>query len=177
MATKHDFHKMVIGRSEELHFIGIDLRNIPAKVDTGAYRSAIHASDIVLNKDTGVLSFNLLTGHPVCGIAEHTVQTKGFNKVVVENSFGHGENRYEVKLRVKLASKVFTAQFTLANRSKKVYPVLLGRKLLSHRFIVDSSNSSLNRVELKKQYGISFPKDEDDGRVTLDSVTVNGLGI
>lgn len=172
MATKHDFHKMIVGRSEELHFIDIDLRGIPAKVDTGAYRSAVHASDITLDEEAGVLSFKLFAGHPVCGSAQHVVETKDFRKVVVENSFGHGEDRYEVKFRVKLGSKIFTAQFTLANRSKKVYPILLGRKLLNHRFLVDTSSSSLNRVELKKRYGISFPKDEDDGRGTLDSITV-----
>lgn len=175
MATKHDFHKMIVGRSEELHFIDIDLKSIPAKIDTGAYRSAIHASDIVLNEESGVLSFKLLSGHPVCGTAEYRIETKDFNKVVVENSFGHGENRYEVKFRVKLGSKVFTAQFTLANRSKKVYPILLGRKLLNHRFLVDTANSSLNRVELKKRYGVTFPKDEDEGRELLDSVTVAEL--
>ncbi|MBX6334782.1 ATP-dependent zinc protease, partial [Candidatus Saccharibacteria bacterium] len=84
--------------------------------------------------------------------------------VWVENSFGHREDRYEVKMRVKLGPKVFTARFSLADRSKKIYPILLGRKLLNNRFLIDPAASSLNRVELKQKYGIDFPKDEEEGR-------------
>jgi len=35
----------IIGRAEEIDIVGTAL-GIPAKVDTGAYRSSIHASDI-----------------------------------------------------------------------------------------------------------------------------------
>ncbi len=163
MATKHDFHKVIIGRSEVLTFVGTDAITIPAKTDTGAYRSAVHASNITINEN-GSLSFDLLGGHPVCGAMTHRVTVTDYEKVGVANSFGHREERYEVKLKVKLGPKIFAAHFTLADRSKKVYPVLLGRKLLNHRFIVDSSESSLNRVELKRQYGISFPEDEEQRR-------------
>jgi hypothetical protein len=163
MATKHDFHKAVIGRSEELSFVDFDMQKIPAKTDTGAYRSAAHADQIKLAKN-GELSFRLLGNHPVCGSMAVTVKTDKYKIVRIENSFGHGQDRYEVRLRVKLGPKVFVAPFTLADRSAKIYPILLGRKLLNHRFLVDSAESSLDRVELKKKYGISFPKDEEDGR-------------
>lgn len=175
MATKHDFHKVIIGRSEEASFTDFGINKVPAKSDTGAYRSAIHASDIKLNEQTGVLSFDLLTGHPVCGTMGHRVETTTFKKVLVENSFGHGEERYEVRLRVKLGPKIFTAAFTLANRSKKVYPILLGRKLLSHRFLVDTSETSIDRIELKRKYGIDFPVDLDDGRIVLDSEQISKI--
>jgi len=33
--------------------------------------------------------------------------------------------------------------------------------MLNNRFLVDTSASQINRVELKKQYGISFPSDEE----------------
>lgn len=163
MATKHDFHKVIIGRSELLTFVGTEAVKIPAKTDTGAYRSAVHADNIILSDD-GVLSFDLLGGHPVCGTMAHRVTAEEFTTVWVANSFGHREQRYEVKLKVKLGPKVFHARFTLADRSKKIYPVLLGRKLLNHRFLVDSAETSLNRIELKQQYNIDFPNDEEEGR-------------
>lgn len=163
MASKHDFHKVIIGRSEVLTFVGSDAINVPAKTDTGAFRSAVHASNIIVNEQ-GVLSFDLLGGHPVCGAMAHRVEAEEFNKVMISNSFGHEEERYEVKLKVKLGPKVFHARFTLADRSKKIYPILLGRKLLNHRFLVDSSETSLDRVTLKRQYGIEFPNDEEEGR-------------
>lgn len=163
MATKHDFHKVIIGRSEVLTFVDQKIAQVPAKTDTGAFRSAVHATNIVENGD-GSVNFELLGGHPVCGAMSQAVTATEYKKVWVANSFGHREERFEVKLKVKLGPKVFQARFTLADRSKKIYPILLGRKLLNHRFLVDSAETSLDRVTLKKQYGIDFPQDEEDGR-------------
>ena len=160
MATKHDFHKVIIGRSEVLTFVGTAAVNVPAKTDTGAYRSAVHANNIT-EKD-GVLSFDLLGGHPVCGAMTHRISTTEYSKVGVVSSFGNREDRYEVKIKVKLGPKVFMARFTLADRSERLFPILLGRTLLNHRFLVDSAESSLNRVELKAKYGIEFPQDEEE---------------
>jgi hypothetical protein len=162
--ARSDFHKVVVGRAELLHIVDTAMGDIPAKVDTGAYRSAIHADNIHLSDDDKTLEFRVLGGHPVCGQLAATVTTQSFQKVWVSNSFGHREERYEVKLRVKLGPKVFLATFSLADRGKKIYPVLLGRKLLNGRFIVDTSHSQINRIELKKQYGIEFPIDEEEGR-------------
>ena len=163
MATKHDFHKVIIGRSEVLTFIGTDAVNVPAKTDTGAYRSAVHASNIVVNPD-GTLSFDLLGAHPVCGKMALQMTVSEYKTVWVANSFGHREERFEVKLKVKLGPKIFMAKFTLADRSKKIYPILLGRTLLNDRFLVDTSETSLDRITLKRAYGIDFPKDEEEGR-------------
>ncbi len=163
MASKHDFHKVIIGRSEVLTFVGTDAISVPAKTDTGAYRSAVHASNITVDENN-VLSFDLLGGHPVCGAMAHRVEAEDYKKVWIANSFGEREERFEVKLKVKLGPKIFHARFTLADRSKKIYPILLGRKLLNHRFLVDSSETSLDRVTLKRQYGIEFPNDEEEGR-------------
>ncbi len=162
MPSRSDFHKVIIGRSEVLTFVETDAVNVPAKTDTGAYRSAVHAANI--HEKEGVLTFELLGNHPVCGDMSRKLSTKNYSEVFVANSFGHREKRYEVKLKVKLGPKVFTDRFTLADRSKKIYPILLGRKLLNRRFLVDSSKSSLDRREIKKKYGIEFPKDEEEGR-------------
>jgi len=159
--ARTDFHKVVIGRSESLHFMNYAMSDIPAKVDTGAYRSAVHADDIRLSDDGKTLHFRLLGGHPVCGVLATEMSTDDFKIVSISNSFGHTEERYEVKLKVKLGPKIFPATFSLADRSKKIYPILLGRKMLNNRFIVDTSGSQIDRVELKKQYGISFPSDEE----------------
>ena len=163
MATKNDFHKVIIGRSEELAFVDFGVHEVPAKTDTGAYRSAVHADDIYVDED-GKLHFRLLGGHSVCGAMAVEASTEKFSKVTVANSFGHEEERYEVRLKVKMGPKVFTAPFSLADRSKKIYPILLGRKLLNGRFLVDSAESSLNRKELKQKYGVEMPNDEEDGR-------------
>lgn len=162
--ARTDYHKVIVGRAELLHFVEYDMPDVPAKVDTGAYRSAVHADRIKLSDDGKTLSFRLLGGHPVCGSLAQILTTDHFRKVWIDNSFGQREERYEVKLKVRLGPKVFWANFSLANRAKKIYPILLGRKLLNNRFLVDTARSQLNRIQLKRQYGITFPLDEEEGR-------------
>jgi hypothetical protein len=147
-----------------LSFVGHDILGVPAKIDTGAYHSAVHATHIKLSTDGKTLSFTLLGGHPVCDAFTADIKTKTFSKTRVTNSFGGEEMRYEVKLRVKLGPKVVTSPFTLTDRSKKVYPILIGRKMLNGRYVVDTAHSSVNRAELKKKYSIVFPVDEEGGR-------------
>jgi hypothetical protein len=154
--------KLTIGRSELIDFVDLGLQKIPAKIDTGAYRSAIHASSIKLDTDSGVLSFDLLAGHPVFGKDSVHIETNHFQMVTIENSFGHSEERYEVTLKVKMHKKIISTKFTLANRTKKIFPILLGRKLMNRRFIVDPSRTGIDRVKLKHEYKISFPVDEEE---------------
>jgi hypothetical protein len=137
------------------------MNDIPAKVDTGAYCSAVHADGIHLDK-SGTLCFRLLGSHPICGSMATDMTASHYKEVWIYNSFGQEEKRYEVRLKIKLGPKVFVTPLTLADRSKKIYPILLGRKLLNHRFLVDPSKSSLNRIDLKKKFGINFPIDEED---------------
>lgn len=162
MKKRSDFHKVIIGRAEELSLVDLGANNVPAKTDTGAYRSAIHASNIKLDTKTNILTFTLFKGHPMFDSLSAEVSTDNFKKVDIANSFGHREVRYEVKLRTKLGPKVFIASYTLADRSKKIYPILIGRKMLNGRFLVDTFETSVNRIELKNKYGVSFPKDEEE---------------
>lgn len=153
-------YPVIIGRSETIDIVG-HANGIPAKIDTGAFRSAIHGSNIrvVKRKDgSQVLKADLL-GHP---LSKTTIPMEfdRFEKVVVTNSFGHKESRYEVRLRVKLGPKVVTTLFTLADRSNNFFPILVGRKLLKRRYFVDSSQSGLsNRAELKKTFKGDLPDD------------------
>lgn len=161
--ARRDFHKFVIGRSERITLVDSHDNGVPAKVDTGAYRSAIHATNIV--EQNNALTFTLFGDHPVCSPMAHTMTCTDYTKVWVANSFGNREERYEVKLRVKIGPKIFKAKFTLADRSKKIYPILLGRTMLNGRFLIDTDQSAIDRVQLKKEYGIDFPTDEEEGRV------------
>lgn len=153
---------MIIGRAELISFPDSDLIFVPAKVDTGAYRSAIHAANIHVKQTPSgdVLAFDLLEGH-MCAPKTVHLEASEFARVAVENSFGHREDRYEVRLRVKIGPKVFLTGFTLADRSKKIYPVLLGRKFLRRRFLVDVNNTSIDRTALKERYNIQLPDDEE----------------
>lgn len=141
-------YQVIIGRFEHIDLVN-KLDTIPAKIDTGAYRSSIHVDSAELVEKAGkeYLRFTLL-GHPVF-TKKRTIETKSFQKRIVKSSSGHVQTRYEVKLKVRLGYKVFTTPFTLADRSNNVFPILIGRKALNERFLVDSSRAGLSRMELK----------------------------
>lgn len=127
----------IIGRNTLITVAGIE--NIPAKIDTGADSSSIWASNIVVTND-GQLQFSLLgpesslyTGERIA-LDEYKVRR-------VRNSTGHVTIRYCVKLPVIVENKRIRANFTLFDRSKNNFPVLLGRKTLKNRFLVDVSIS------------------------------------
>ena len=153
--------QVIIGRSEKLSFPEFVL-NVPAKIDTGAYRSSIHAKSVKLVKKGGkdVLKVELL-GHPTAPVV-YEKEFSEFETVSVTNSFGHEETRYEVKLRTKLGAKVFTTSFTLADRANNLFPILVGRKLLKNRYVVDVARTGVDRVKLKQEFGITSPIDEED---------------
>ena len=154
-------YNMIIGRAENIDIVDI-VPSVPSKIDTGAYRSSIHATKIkvVGEGDAKVLTFELL-GHPMSPV-KYPMEIKEFEEVSVTNSFGHEEKRYEVILRVKMGPKVFNTSFTLADRANNFFPILIGRKFLRNRFIVDVTKASVDRMKLKKEFGISTPMDEED---------------
>ncbi len=154
-------YPVIIGRAEPVDIVDTAL-GVPTKIDSGAFRSAIHASDIKVRNRGGeqVLSCNLL-GHP-CSPVLRKFETNDFQTVTITNSFGQEETRYEVSLKVKLGPKKFNTSFTLADRSNNLFPILAGRMLLKNRYMVDVSRSSVDRLKLKKEFGISAPDDAED---------------
>lgn len=124
----------IIGRAERVDFPELEMVGIPARVDTGAKTSAIWASGII--EENGRLQCVLLgpdsphyTGQ-VLTFDEYSVRT-------IASSIGEPEQRYVVKLLVRLKGRKIRASFTLANRAQQVYPMLIGRNILRGKFIVD----------------------------------------
>jgi hypothetical protein len=129
----HEIRK-VIGRAEKIHLPELGYISIPAKVDTGAKTSAIWASNI--HERDGGLAFTLFApGSPYYTGEEHF--SPHFTQVVVASSIGTEEGRYKVVTLVKLRGKKVRSSFTLADRSKQAYPVLIGRNVLRGKFLVD----------------------------------------
>ena len=124
----------IIGAAEKITFLDGGIRDLPIKIDTGAYRSSIWATNIY-EKD-GKLHFTLL-GPKSKYYSGQEVITDKYKIVRVENSFGHNQERYSVYLWVSIRGRKIKSSFTLANRSMKTYPALVGRKLLRNRFLVD----------------------------------------
>lgn len=141
-------YPVVIGRFEHVDVVD-KLDAVPAKIDTGAYRSAIHAYDIQLTKEKNKQYLKFTIGnHPSFG-KKRTLKTSVFREIEVLSSSGHKTKRYEVNLKIRLGYKIFQTSFTLADRTHHVFPILIGRKAIRSRFLVDVTRSGVNRKELK----------------------------
>ena len=137
--------KKTIGRTETVDFPELNISGIEAKVDTGAYTSAIHCTNIRIENRDGekTLCFEIFTH----GNEEESLQERCFQNYKrkrIKNSFGHIELRYIIKTRIKLFQHDYPIELSLADRTKMKYPVLLGRKMLYKRFIVDVSRKNLS---------------------------------
>ena len=128
--------KLTIGRREVVNFPMLGLYHITAKVDTGAYTTVLHCHDI--REENGILYFKLLDPtHPEYNEQEH--QFTDYYQKEIKNSFGEIENRFIIKTAIHIGNKRIRSLISLTDRGNMRYPVLIGRKLLKNRFIVDVS--------------------------------------
>jgi hypothetical protein len=124
----------IIGRADKMDLPEQGLFGIPAKTDTGAKTSAIWATNI--HERDGALVFTFFgPKSPLYTGQEQTA--KRFTRVMVASSIGAEQMRYKVILLVRIKGKKIRAAFTLADRSRQAYPVLIGRNVLRGKFLVD----------------------------------------
>jgi len=124
----------IIGRSTTIVINGI--RDVPAKVDTGADASSVWASDIRLESDG--LHFKLFGAHSKYFAGEEVVVPEGhFVQKRIVSSTGGREERYAVELPVVVEGQEATVVFSLSDRLTLAYPILLGCSFLAGRFLVD----------------------------------------
>lgn len=142
----------IIGSSEHVSFPTLQATDVAAKVDTGADVSSIWCSEIKKSKNQLECVFFGPKSPYYTG--EKFIFKEGEYKVSrVHNSFGENQRRYKVKIPVIISGRRVLASFTLADRSKKTYPVLIGRKLLARKFLVDVTATS-KRVAKKMKKAI-----------------------
>lgn len=128
--------KQTAGRRERVDFPELGLFGLTAKLDTGAYTTALHCHHVRI--ENGVLVFRLLDEtHPEYQDREHRFAE--FDRKQVRNSFGEEELRYIVRTRIRMGSRVIRSIVSLSDRGNMRYPVLIGRRLLHGRFVVDVS--------------------------------------
>jgi len=130
-----------LGRSDRVDLPGLGLSDIHAKIDTGAYNCSLHCSraEVV----DGKLEFVLLDEeHPEFTGMKFVF--KKFDRREIRNSFGEAELRYVIKTTIKIYDYLIRAEFSLSNRGNLKFPVLLGRKILRDRFLIDVTKKDLS---------------------------------
>jgi hypothetical protein len=142
---------MVIGRREYVDFPELDIFGIEAKIDTGAYTSAMHCKDIAIKKIEGkdMLCFKLLDNtHPEYNEQEHCFEY--FIQKNIKSSSGETELRYVIKTILIIGAKRIRTAVSLTDRGNMRYPVLIGRKMLKNKFIIDVAKIHTGGVLLSK---------------------------
>jgi hypothetical protein len=132
---------IIIGRSERVILPDLSSIKVPAKIDTGADWSSIWAHKIVVdNKNLNVIFFGPRSKYYTGQV--HVFTPKEYSITRVANSFGQKEIRYKVKLKLMIEGRLINGTFTLADRSTKLYSILLGRSLINGKFIIDVSKGN-----------------------------------
>jgi hypothetical protein len=144
--------KIIIGRKDKGDFPALGLMDVDLKIDTGAYTSAIHCHKIALKERDGkqILTFKLLDpSHPQYENKEFS--TEDFKEKRVKNSFGSSEKRFVIKTNIRLFGKKYAIQLSLSKRGEMRFPILIGRKFLLGKFMVDPAryNLSYNQKTIK----------------------------
>jgi hypothetical protein len=141
----------LIGRREYVDFPELNIFHVEAKIDTGAYTSALHCKDIAVKEIGGkqILCFKLLDAtHPEYDEREHYFEQ--YLQKNIKSSSGESELRYIIKTLLIIGHKKIRTAVSLTDRGNMRYPVLIGRKMIKNKFIIDVAKIHTGGILLSK---------------------------
>lgn len=124
----------IIGGVETLYILPMTMP-FQARIDTGAETSSMDADHIRPFERDGEkwVSFNITNRKN--GEKHHFEKPIKRRTSIVR--IGEHEERYVVNMSIKMGDETIKADFTLAQRDKFSYQVLIGRNIINGRFIID----------------------------------------
>ncbi|MFV0574164.1 MAG: ATP-dependent zinc protease [Vibrio sp.] len=136
--------KIIVGWREVLSLPELGIKQIKAKVDTGARSSCLHAFKIeTFEKNTELwVRFWI---HPLQNNNNHVqiCESKIIDRRTVKDSGGHAEERYVIETLLDFNGEQWPIEVTLTNRENMLFRMLLGRTAMHDRIIVDPAASFL----------------------------------
>lgn len=138
----------VLGRYDRVDLPELGLSNIHAKIDTGAYTCSLHCHKAEVVE--GKLEFILLDQeHPEFTGMKFVFSE--FEKRDIRNSFGEVEKRFVIVTSITIFEEVITTEFSLSNRGSLKFPILIGRKILRDRFLIDVKKKNVSFKEKRRK--------------------------
>ena len=139
-ALKHIPSPLVVGWRELVSLPDLGLVGIPAKIDTGARTSSLHAD---------VLDDFTRDGERFVRFAVDWDGERHFCEAIhvdlrgITSSMGEQQQRFVIKTPLTIGNLTVRVEISLADRSQMQFPMLIGRTALRRRFVVDSGHSWL----------------------------------
>ena len=135
--------KKIIGRKDIVSFPQFELVDVPVKIDSGAYSSSMHCHTIRLVEVDGKEVLEVVFLDPaIKGFTGKPFRFDTFKRKTVKSSNGIAEERFFVSGTIRLFNETVVTLFSLTERTGLRNPVLLGRRLLNKRFLIDSSKTN-----------------------------------
>lgn len=132
-------NRLIVGWKEEVGLPDLGVRKLVAKTDTGADVSAIHVEN--LRHETGpdgdeaVFDVVLSRKNPAKRVAVRHPITR---TAVVRSSNGQSQERIVITTTLRLGNERFPIELNLVSRPRMRYRMLLGRRALEGRALVDT---------------------------------------
>lgn len=125
----------IFGALELVSIPELGVKDVLAKIDTGAYTGALHCEKIKVIKNANgdkVLQFQPISRkHSKSTVADYQL-------VTVKSSTGHTEKRYVIPVTLKIQGKTYSSYIGLTTRNGLKRQILIGRRFLrEHNVTVD----------------------------------------
>lgn len=137
--------RRVLGWREWVALPQLGIRDVKAKVDTGAKTSALHVMDLDVRNVDGVDVAHFRVHPDVEGRPPVDVQVPVAQWRVIKDSGGHATNRPIIRTLCQVGDWEKPIDVSLSGRVEMGFRMLLGREALRGGFVVDPSLSYVAR--------------------------------
>ena len=140
--------KRVVGWKEHAALPDLKVKDVIAKIDTGANLASIDASEIKYSTKGGVKHVNFKIMKRNNTVRKTSAPLAGFKRI--KSSNGDVERRPYIKTTLLVDGISKKIELTLTDRGPMDYTMLIGRKALGRRWVVNPSVSFLTKPNRDK---------------------------
>ena len=140
--------KRVVGWKEHAALPDLKIKDVIAKMDTGANLASIDASEIKYSTKSGVKHVNFKVMKRNNTVRKTSAPLAGFKRI--KSSNGDVERRPYIKTILLVDGISKKIELTLTDRGPMDYTMLIGRKALGRRWVVNPSVSFLTKPNREK---------------------------